>query len=59
MATVEEVLADKMKNCFGIQRPMGKNVNDLRWVDQLDTDEYYCITGKERAGELGMASGRL
>ena len=26
---------------------MGKNINDLRWVDQLDTDEYYSITGKE------------
>jgi len=47
MATVEEVLTDKMKNCFGIQRPMGKNVNDLAWVDKLCTDAYYSITGKE------------
>ena len=36
-----------MNNCFGIQRPLEKNVNDLAWVDQLCTDEYYRITGKE------------
>ena len=36
-----------MRNSFGIQRPIGTNVNDLTWVEKLSTDTDYSVTGKE------------
>jgi len=47
MATVAEKWINKMKNSFGIQRPIGTNVNDLAWVEKLSTDTNYSATGKE------------
>ena len=47
MATVAEKWENKMRNPFGIQRPIGVNVNDLTWIDKLSTDTDYSVTGKE------------
>jgi len=47
MATVPEKWENKMRNPFGIQRPIAKNVNDLTWVQELSTDTDYSVTGKE------------
>jgi len=47
MTTVTQKWEDKMRNPFGIQRPIGTNVNDLAWVGKLSTHTDYSATGKE------------
>jgi len=59
MATMAEKYEKKMSNPFGIQRPIGVNVNDLTWVEQLSTDTDYSVTGKENGWGVRITwSGR-